>query len=126
MDPENYDAMSFTSSIFSDGNARNVTLPSGRLDVDKLMGWSIPSVNLSRVLERSVGKSPSTRHKILRLMDAQGSSNNPSHSTPALGNISVIRPRGKKVKSSSKDTLKDSGVMSVKESINRMLEEMNN
>lgn len=129
LDPENYDAMLFTSSIFSDGNdsfdVRNVTLPSGRLDIDKLMGWSLPNVNLSRVLERSVGRSPGTRDKIVRLMEAQGNRSDPPHSTPALGNISIIRPRGKKAKSSSKDAPIDTGIMSVKESINRMLEEMN-
>lgn len=69
LEADNFDSVSFTSSIFSDGNdslnARNVTLSSGRLDVDKLMSWSLPPVNLSRVLDRSVGRSPATREKIL-------------------------------------------------------------
>lgn len=59
LDADNYDALSFTSSIFGDGNnsfdAKNVTLPNGRLNVEKLMSCSLPVVNLSRVLDRSMG-----------------------------------------------------------------------
>lgn len=128
VEPDNYDALSFTSSIFSDGNdsfdARNVTLPNGRLNVDKLMGWTLPTVNLSRVLERSACKSPNTRNKILRLMDAQGGRSNPQHSTPAVGNISTIRPSRKKKSTSAGYTAEYSEKMSVKESIRKMLEEM--
>lgn len=132
-DADNFDAISFTSSIFSDGSdsfdARNVMLPNGRLDVEKLMGWSLPTVNLSRVLERSSRRSPETKAKIMRLIDAQGSRANPSTSTPAVGCISTIRPKRKK-----KDAMRTEAsgayaayeeAVSEKESIKRMLEDMN-
>lgn len=54
LEGDDYAALSFSSSIFGDGNdsfdARNVTLPSGKLNADKLMDWSLPTVNLSRIL----------------------------------------------------------------------------
>lgn len=128
-EPDNYDALSFTSSIFSDGNesfdARNVTLPNGRLNVEKLMGWSLPTVNLSRVLERSVCKSPTTRNRIQKLIDAQESRRNPQHSTPALVNISTICPKGRKSRAATGTALGYAENMSVKESIRKMLEETN-
>lgn len=130
-DADNFDAISFTSSIFSDGSdsfdARNVTLPNGRLDVEKLMGWSLPTVNLSRVLERSSRRSPGTREKIMKLIDAQMNKTNPSTSMPAVGNISTIRPKRKKRDMTSIATFTESteGV-SEKESIRRMLEDIKN
>lgn len=131
-EPDNFDAISFTSSIFSDGNdsfdARNVTLPNGRLNVEKLMGWSLPTVNLSKVLERSACKSPETRGKIMKLIRAQKQKSNPSTSTPAVGNISTIRSTRKNGSSSSKSTT-DSSHLSVsrseKDSIRKMLTDMN-
>lgn len=122
---DNFDSVSFTSSIFSDGNdsfdARNVTLPSGRLDIDKLMSWSLPTVNLSRVLDRSACKSPGTRNKILRLIDAQKGDGRPSHSTPAV-NISTCRKKGKKTKKSVTCTFGETNALSERESIKNMLQ----
>lgn len=119
---DNFDSVSFTSSIFSDGSdsfdAKNVTLPNGRLDIDKLMSWSLPPVNLSRVLERSSCRSPGTRGKIQRLMDAQKGSKHPDHSTPAA-TITTCR---KKTKKSVKSYFEDSGTVSEKESIKKMLQ----
>lgn len=128
MEAENYDALSFTSSIFAEGNdrfdAKNVTLPNGRLNVEKLLSWSLPVVNLSRVLDRSMGRSSGTKDKIVRLMEAQRKTGQPSHSTPAAGNISMVGP---KRKGRSKVALDSSGLaMSEKESIFKMLNDMNN
>lgn len=129
-EPDNYDAISFSSSIFSDGNdsfnAKNVTLPNGKLDVDKLMSWSLPVVNLSRVLERSSKRSPGTRNKIARLMEAQKNKTNPSTSTPAAGNISTIWPKSKRKDNSySVDYSEPAERLSEKESIRKMLENTN-
>lgn len=127
-EPDNYDAVSFTSSIFGDGNdsfdARNVTLPNGRLDVDKLMSWSLPTVNLSRILDRSVCKSPNTKNKIVKLMEAQRGSGQPPHSTPAVGNISMIRTKNKRRKKGGDELNVQKTARSEKESIKKMLEDM--
>lgn len=121
---DNFDAVSFTSSIFSDGSdsfdAKNVTLHNGRLDVNKLMSWSLPPVNLSRVMERSVSRSPGTRNKIQRLMDAQKGDTRPNHSTPAI--ISTCRKKNRKANTSVRSYFGDSGSLTEKESIKKMLQ----
>lgn len=120
-DADNFDSVSFTSSIFSDGSdsfdAKNVTLPNGRLNIDKLMSWSLPSVNLSRVMERSACRSPGTRGKIQRLMNAQKSDTRPDHFTPTA-TIFTCRKKGKKTKS----YLDSLNTLSERDSIKRMLE----
>lgn len=124
-DADNFDSVSFTSSIFSDGSdsfdAKNVTLPSGRLDVNKLMSWSLPPVNLSRVMERSTSRSPGTRNKIQRLMDAQKGDTRPDHSTPAAI-ISTCRKKVKKANTSVRSYFGDSSSLTEKESIRKMLQ----
>lgn len=123
---ENFDSVSFTSSIFrawkDSFNARNVTLPSGRLDVEKLMSWSLPLVNLSKVLQRSTCKSPGTRSKIKRLIAAQKDSRRPDHPTPAIGSIFIQRQRGRKARKSSMAAREPEGPKSEKESIRKMLQ----
>lgn len=130
LEPDNYDALSFSSSIFGDGSdsfdARNVTMPNGRLDVDKLMSWSLPTVNLFKILDRSVCKSPNTKNKIIRLMDAQKNKGQPPHSTPAVGNISTVRLKSRKTAKAERVLSGMTPVtkMSEKESIKKMLEDM--
>lgn len=71
-----------------------------------------------------MSRGPGTRNKIARLMEAQRNKGQPPHSTPAVGNILMVRPkRSGRIKASVDSA---STAMSEKESIFKMLDDMNN
>lgn len=102
MELEGVDSVSL-SSVFSDCSdnidTKNLTLSDGRLDLEKIAGWKLHSLNTSRIASLSSRCNSESRKKYEQLIKTQNelSGIDLTTSTPKLtGNISTVNNRKKR------------------------------
>lgn len=86
------------SSVFSDwsdsNDVKNITLEDGRLDLQKIAGWTLPPLNTSKLLRLSKRASKESKEKLRTLLKSQnelGGCYDLSTSTPRDDRIMKVR-----------------------------------